>query len=71
LQVRTMMGCSSMTGAPLEDEGGSGTATNHWEYRLFQVGPGRGAGCPAALIATWRHRLCAGRHGSTAMRCDY
>ena len=33
-----MLGCQTMQAAPLEDEGGSGTAGNHWEYRLFQVG---------------------------------
>ncbi len=37
-EVRAMLGCATMTGAALEDEGGTGTAGNHWEYRLFQVG---------------------------------
>lgn len=29
--------CDSVIGAELEDEGGAGTAGNHWETRLFNV----------------------------------
>ena len=50
LQVRTMLNCSSMTGAALEDDGASGTAGNHWEYRLFQVGVAAGAWVAASAL---------------------
>jgi hypothetical protein len=61
LQVRSMMNCSTLTGAPLEDEGGNGTAGNHWEYRLFQVGGAAGAAGTAAAGA------CAGAAGALAL----
>jgi len=34
--VREHFGCDSLRGAPLENEGGSGTAGNHWESSVFQ-----------------------------------
>lgn len=34
--VQRHFGCSSIQGAELEDDGGSGTAGSHWEQRLFQ-----------------------------------
>lgn len=37
LQVRSQFNCSSLAGAPLEDQGGLGIANTHWEYELFQV----------------------------------
>ncbi len=33
--VKQHFGCSSLTGAELEDQGGSGTAGSHWEKLLF------------------------------------
>lgn len=35
--VRSHFGCSSLSGAQLEDQGGEGSAGSHWEYGLFQV----------------------------------
>jgi hypothetical protein len=36
-EARAALGCPTLTGVPLEDEGGIGTAGSHWEFRLFQV----------------------------------
>ena len=36
--VRQHLGCTTLQGALLEDEGGEGSSGSHWEYRLFQVG---------------------------------
>jgi hypothetical protein len=36
-EVRDFFGCDTMSGARLEDDGGLGSATGHWETRLFQV----------------------------------
>eukprot|EP00210_Caulerpa_lentillifera_P007656 g7307.t2 len=36
-KTREHFSCPSVTGAELEDEGGAGTAGNHWETRLFNV----------------------------------
>ena len=51
-KVRLQYGCSTLAGAPLEDQGGTGSSNSHWEFELFQVGsrtvpgsstgPGRG-----------------------------
>lgn len=35
-EVRTQFNCSTLEGAPLEDQGGSGSRDSHWEYELFQ-----------------------------------
>jgi Leishmanolysin len=34
--ARNHLGCSSLRGAELEDDGGAGTAGSHWEQRLFE-----------------------------------
>jgi leishmanolysin len=36
--ARDFFGCSSLPGAPLENEGPSFSAVSHFEYRLLQVG---------------------------------
>ncbi len=36
-EVRSMTGCASLVGAALEEDGGTGTTGNHWEYRLYPV----------------------------------
>jgi hypothetical protein len=36
-EARAALGCPTLTSVPLEDEGGGGTASSHWEFRLFQV----------------------------------
>lgn len=33
--TRSHFGCSSLTGAQVEDGGGSGTVLSHWEKKLF------------------------------------
>jgi len=33
--VRRQFGCDSLEGAPLEDQGGAGTAASHWEKAVF------------------------------------
>lgn len=38
--VQRHFNCSSVQGAELEDDGGSGTAGSHWEQRVFE-GPAR------------------------------
>lgn len=35
--VRSFFGCSSMEGAEVEDDLGTGSAGSHWEQRLFEV----------------------------------
>lgn len=35
--TRSFYGCSSAVGAQLEDQGGSGSADSHWDYRIFNV----------------------------------
>ena len=57
-EARAQLGCSSMTSAPLEDEGGDGTAGSHWEYMLFQVSQWPVVGC-SALITSRRFVLLA------------
>jgi hypothetical protein len=37
-EARDQFGCATLSGVPLEDGGGSGSAGSHWEYELFQVG---------------------------------
>jgi hypothetical protein len=37
-EVRELSGCATLTGAPLEDEGGAGTAGTHWEMVVLEVG---------------------------------
>ena len=34
--ARAQLGCNSLRGAELEDDGGQGTAGSHWEQRLFE-----------------------------------
>jgi hypothetical protein len=36
--VREHLGCDTLKGAELEDDGGEWIAAAHWERRLFQVG---------------------------------
>jgi hypothetical protein len=38
-EAREMLGCPSLSSVPLEADGGTGTASSHWEFRLFQVRP--------------------------------
>lgn len=35
--AQAYFGCPSIVGAQLEDQGGSGSANSHWDYRLFLV----------------------------------
>jgi len=35
-EVRAQFGCETLEGAALENEGGTGSADAHWEYRWFQ-----------------------------------
>jgi hypothetical protein len=49
-EVRELSGCATLTGAPLEDEGGSGTLGGHWEMALFEVR------CPEALLGMASHK---------------
>ena len=37
LQARDQFNCQNLMGAPLEDQGGSGSQGSHWEFELFQV----------------------------------
>jgi leishmanolysin len=32
-EARKLFDCPTLTGVPLENEGGNGTASAHWEYR--------------------------------------
>lgn len=38
-EARKLFGCPTLTGVPLENEGGNGTASAHWEYRYAAAGP--------------------------------
>lgn len=38
-KAREHFGCSTLDGAELEDEGGTGTAGSHWESRTLQAQP--------------------------------
>lgn len=42
-EARAQFNCPNLEGAALENEGGSGSANAHWEYRLYQVGKAGGA----------------------------
>jgi Leishmanolysin len=33
--AKTFYGCTTLTGVPLEDDGGSGSAGSHWEKEYF------------------------------------
>ena len=35
--VRQHFNCSRMQGAELEDDGGRGSRSSHWEQRIFEV----------------------------------
>ncbi|KAG1664602.1 hypothetical protein FOA52_004477 [Chlamydomonas sp. UWO 241] len=35
-EVRVQFDCPTLVGAPLEDNGGDGSAHSHWEYEIFQ-----------------------------------
>jgi hypothetical protein len=37
--VRAHFNCTRMLGAELEDDGGSGSRSSHWEERIFEVRP--------------------------------
>jgi hypothetical protein len=37
-EAQAQFGRDGVPGAALEDEGGSGSALAHWEYKWFQVG---------------------------------
>jgi hypothetical protein len=37
--AQVQLGCNTLPGAELEDDGGDGTAGSHWEQRLFEGGP--------------------------------
>ncbi len=36
-ESRLQFNCDKLNGAPLENEGGAGSANAHWEYLYFQV----------------------------------
>jgi leishmanolysin-like peptidase len=36
-EAQAQFGCATVPGAALENEGGSGSAMAHWEYKWFQV----------------------------------
>jgi hypothetical protein len=36
-EAQAQFGCKTLPGAALENEGGSGSAMAHWEYKWFQV----------------------------------
>jgi hypothetical protein len=57
-EARKLFGCPSLTGVPLENEGGNGTASAHWEYRWAAA---------LALVCAGVARCCAAaqRSGSS------
>lgn len=39
-EARSQFNCSTAVGLVLEEEGGSSSASSHWEYTVMQVGQG-------------------------------
>jgi hypothetical protein len=54
-EARKLFGCPTLSGVPLENEGGNGTASAHWEYRWAAGRGGRAGG--------WLGRRWAGGEG--------
>ncbi|TNV71142.1 hypothetical protein FGO68_gene11989 [Halteria grandinella] len=55
--VKNHFGCSSATGAPLENNGGSGTAGSHWERTTFGNEAMTGSEFPDSVFTTFTFNL--------------
>lgn len=65
--ARAQLGCNSLRGAELEDDGGLGTAGSHWEQRVFEGAPLCAVFCHAACNCTCQPHAATAI--SSAIKC--